>query len=124
MASNSRGVIGRASRSVVAEIDDRLKSLDEQLARHEELLSERERLRAARATLLGESPAGQISQDDIAAYLAEHPGSRPRQIAAALGVTAGRVSAHLFRGKDARFVSRSDGWHLSDGKQRAGRSGR
>jgi len=116
MASDSRGILGRASRSVVSEIDDRLKNLDEQLAGHDELLRERERLRAARATLLGEGPAGQISQDDIAAYLAEHPGSRPRQIAEALGVTAGRVSAHLFRGKDKRFVSRSDGWHLRAGK--------
>ena len=48
--------------------------LNEQLASHEELLAERERLRAARATLLGESPTGQISQEDIAVYLAEHPG--------------------------------------------------
>lgn len=124
MASDSRGVLGRASRSVVAEIDDRLKTLDEQLARHEELLGERERLRAARATLLGEAPAGQISQDDVAAYLADHPGSRPRQIAAALGVTAGRVSAHLFRGKDTRFVSRSDGWHLSERNRGTGKAGR
>jgi DNA-directed RNA polymerase specialized sigma24 family protein len=112
VASNSRGVVGRASRSVVAEIDDRLKNLDEQLATHAELLHERERLRAARATILGEGPAGQISQDDVAAYLAEHPGSRPRQIAQALGVTAGRVSAHLYRAKDTRFVSGGDGWHL------------
>jgi hypothetical protein len=122
VARDSRGAVGRASRSVVAEIDERLKSLDEQLARHEELLSERERLRAARATILGEGPAGQISQDDVAAFLAEHPGSRPRQIAAALGVTAGRVSAHLFRGKDSRFVSRSDGWYLREGKRRAART--
>ena len=114
MAGSSRGVVGRASRSVVAEIDDRLKSLDELLARHEELLGERDRLRAARATLLGESPAGQITQDDVAGFLAEHPGSRPRQIAAALGVSAGRVSAHLFRGKGTRFASREDGWHLVD----------
>ena len=114
MASDSRGVVGRASRSVVSEIDDRLKNLDEHLATHAELLRERERLRAARATILGEGPAGQISQDDVAAYLAEHPGSRPRQIAQALGVTAGRVSAHLYRAKDARFVTESDGWHLRE----------
>jgi len=115
VAEASRGVIGRASRGVVAEIDERLKSLDEQLASHKELMAERDRLRAARATLLGEGPAGQISQDDVAAYLAEHPGSRPRQIAQALGVSAGRVSAHLYRAKTTRFVSRSDGWYLRDG---------
>jgi CRP-like cAMP-binding protein len=112
MADRSSGNLGKASRSVVAEIDGRLKSLDEQLAAHEDLLRERERLRAARATLLGEGPAGQISQDDVAAYIAAHPGARPGEIAEALGVSPGRVSAHLFRGKTSRFVRRGDGWHV------------
>ncbi len=112
MARASRDAIGGDSRGVVAEIDERLKSLDEQLASHEELVAERERLRAARATLLGEGPAGQISQDDVAAYLAEHPGARPGEIAQALRVSSGRVSAHLYRAKTTRFVSRPDGWYL------------
>jgi DNA-binding transcriptional ArsR family regulator len=99
---------------VIAGIDERLEDLNRELASHEELLKERERLRAARATLLGESPVGQITQDDVAAYLAEHPGSRPGEIAKALGVTQGRVSAHLYRAKTTRFVSRSDGWHLRE----------
>ena len=114
MSERSRGVIGRASRGVIAEIDERLKSLDEQLASHEQLLAERNRLRAARSTLLGETHTGQITQDDIADYLAEHPGSKPGQIAQALGVTAGRVSAHLYRAKTTRFVSRADGWYLRE----------
>jgi DNA-directed RNA polymerase specialized sigma24 family protein len=114
LSERSRGVIGRASRGVIAEIDERLKSLDEQLASHEQLLAERNRLRAARSTLLGESPTGQITQDDVAAYLAEHPGSRPGQIADALGVSSGRVSAHLYRAKTTRFVSRDDGWYLRE----------
>jgi DNA-binding MarR family transcriptional regulator len=116
VSGSSRGGIGGAARGVVAQIDQQLKALDQQLESHEQLLAERERLRAARSTLLGEGPAGQITQDDVAAYLAEHPGSRPRQIAEALGVTAGRVSAHLYRAKTTRFVSRSDGWYLRDGK--------
>jgi len=114
VSERSRGVIGRASRGVIAEIDERLKSLDEQLASHEQLLSERERLRAARSTLLGETTTGQISQDAVASYLAEHPGSKPGEIADALGVSSGRVSAHLYRAKTTRFVSRSDGWHLRE----------
>jgi len=114
LSERSRGVIGGASRGVIAEIDERLKSLDEQLASHEQLLAERNRLRAARSTLLGESPTGQISQDDIASYLAEHPGSRPGRIAEDLGVSSGRVSAHLYRAKTTRFVSRSDGWYLRE----------
>jgi DNA-directed RNA polymerase specialized sigma24 family protein len=116
LSERSRGVIGGASRGVVAEIDERLKSLDKQLASHAELLSERDRLRAARATLLGESPTGQITQDQVASYLAEHPGSRSGEIARALGVSSGRVSAHLYRAKETRFESRSDGWYLRDGK--------
>ena len=121
MSGTSRGVIGRASRGVVAEIDERLKTLDAQLSAHEDLVAERDRLRTARATLLGESPAGQISQEDVAAYLAEHPGSRPRQIAEALGVSSGRVSAHLYRAKTTRFVSRSDGWYLREKSAKATR---
>jgi hypothetical protein len=114
LSGRSRGVIGRASRGVVAEIDERLKTLDEQLSAHEELLAERDRLRSARATLLGESPAGQITQDQVAEYLAEHPGAKPGQIADALGVTPGRVSAHLYRAKTTRFLSRRDGWYLRE----------
>ena len=114
MSERSRGVVGRASRGVIAEIDERLKSLEAQLASHEQLLAERNRLRAARSTLLGETHTGQITQDDIAAYLAGHPGARPGQIADALGVTAGRVSAHLYRAKTTRFMSRSDGWYLRE----------
>lgn len=125
MVEASRGVIGQGSRGVVAEIDQRLRTLDEQLAAQEELVAERERLRAARAALLGEGGSStQITQDDVAAYLAEHPGSRPREIAEALGVDSGRVSAHLFRAKHTRFVSRGDGWHLrsENTKDTGGRS--
>jgi hypothetical protein len=111
MAGRSRG-----PRGVVASIDDRLREVESELARHEELLRERQRLLAARSTLLGEGPSGQITQDDVAAYLAEHPGSRPRQIAMALGVTAGRVSAHLSRGKAIRFESRPDGWYVREAR--------
>ncbi len=124
MSDRSRGVLGKASRGVVAEIDERLKTLDEQLAAQVPLRAERERLRAARATLLGEGPAGQVTQDDVATYLVEHPGSRPRQIAEALGVSAGRVSAHLYRAKHTRFVSRNDGWHLRDQPKPPARKGK
>jgi transposase len=120
MSRGSRDILGGASRGVLAEIDERLKTLDEQLAEYEALLGERERLRAARATILGQGPPGQITQDDVAGYLAEHPGSRPREIAAALGVSAGRVSAHLARGKSTRFVSYPDGWRLRDAKPARG----
>ena len=102
---------------MVAEIDEQLSRLDAELAPHERRLAERERLRAARATLLGESPAAQtprISQEDVAAYLEEHPGSRAGEVAKALGVPLTTVSAHLYRGKLTLFVSRGDGWHVRE----------
>lgn len=98
---------------MVAEIDRKLAALDGELARYERLLSERERLQAARSALLGEPHIpGQITQGDVAEYLAGHPGSRAGEIAKALGVPLARVSSHLYRGKQTRFVSRADGWHL------------
>jgi CRP-like cAMP-binding protein len=112
VAKDSRGTSAGASRGVLKEIDTRLSQLDEQLAAHDELLAERDRLRRARATLTGESLTGRISTDDVAAYLAEHPGAKPGEIASALGVASGTVSAHLFRGKRSRFVSRGGAWFL------------
>ena len=117
MADRSRGVLGRASRGVVADIDEKLSVLDGELAGYDSLLAERERLRAARAALTGEGPAGRaprISQDDVAAYLSEHPGSRAGSVADALGVPLSTVSAHLYRGKLTLFVSRADGWHVRE----------
>ena len=121
MADRPRGMLGRASRGVVAEIDEKLSVLDSELAGYQELLAERDRLRAARAALMGEGPAPQISQDDVAAYLAAHPGSRAGAIAKALGVPLARVSSHLYRGKHTRFVSRDRGWYLREPKAKQGR---
>lgn len=96
--------------------------IDEQLARVEReakaLGREREQLLAARAALTGRAGAGpargkRISQDDVAAYLAEHPGSSPSQIAAGLEVPVTNVSTHLYRAKNTRFQRKSDGWYVS-----------
>ncbi len=115
MADRARRELGVASRGVVADIEKQLAVLDGELARYEELLSERERLQAARAALLGEkTTAAQITQGDVAEYLAGHPGSRAGEIAKGLGVPLARVSSHLYRGKHMRFVSREDGWHLRE----------
>jgi hypothetical protein len=119
MADRARG-LGVASRGVVAEIDRKLAALDGELARYQELLSERERLQAARSALLGEPHTpGQITQGDVADYLAGHPGSRAGEIAKALGVPLARVSSHMYRGKHTRFVNRADGWHLRDSDESA-----
>lgn len=110
--------LGRSARSVVREIDQELRSL----ARREKALNqERERLLSARAALTGRAGAGpsrgrRISQEDVAAYLSEHPGSWPAQIADALDVPVTNVSTHLYRGKADRFERRADGWHVHSRK--------
>jgi len=103
-----------AARGVVREIDQELKRLSK---REQALAAERERLLTARAALTGRASVGpaqgrRISQDDIAAFLAEHPGSWPAQIAEALEVPVTNVSAHLYRGKGERFERLKDGWHI------------
>ncbi len=103
---------GGAPRGVLAEIDRRLAQIEAELQGHRALLLERDRLQRARANLLGEPPVAQISQEDVASYLAEHPGARPGEVARALGVSSGTVSAHLFRGKRSRFVSRGGDWYV------------
>ena len=111
---NPRDPQAPAARGVVREIDQELKRLNK---REEALAAERERLLNARAALTGRASVGpargrRISQDDIAAYLAEHPGSWPAQIAEALEVPVTNVSAHLYRGMGERFERLKDGWHI------------
>jgi hypothetical protein len=110
-AGAQRGALG-----VVREIDAQLKSIDQGLSGYEPLVRERERLLAARAALTGERPPSgakaRTSQEEVAAYLAEHPDSRPAEIAAALGVPVTNVSAHLYRGKTTRFERSERGWRL------------
>jgi hypothetical protein len=103
---------------VVAQIDDQLTELDRRLEGYEELVAERRRLVTARRALTGESPPPgpgdkRLSQEQVADYLREHPGSRAGEIAQGLGVSPAMVSAHLFRGKGSRFVRREDGWHVA-----------
>jgi DNA-binding MarR family transcriptional regulator len=110
----SRGV---AARGVLREIDQQLNRLDKE---EKALSDERQQLLAARAALAGKAAAGpargkRISQDDIAAYLTENPGSLPAQVAEALGVPVTNVSTHLYRLKDKRFARRADGWHVLSG---------
>jgi DNA-directed RNA polymerase specialized sigma24 family protein len=106
-------------RGVLAGIEDELDRVNKQLADYDDLLAERRRLLAARAALTGEqgetvgaSGKRRISQDDVAAYLAEHPDSWPAEIAQVLGVPVTNVSAHLHRGKDTRFFRGGSGWQL------------
>jgi DNA-directed RNA polymerase specialized sigma24 family protein len=110
---------GRRSLGVVREIDARLSDLDRELEGYEELVAERERLRRARAQLTGEQlTAKRLSQDELAAYLEKHPGSRGKEIAEALGVPLQTIASHLYRAKHTRFENRPDGWYVRSEPQR------
>lgn len=93
------------------------RQLDRDIKRVEE---ERARLLAARAALDGEAvipreKPRRFSQDDIAAYLAEHPGSTYTEIAEGIGASPINVAAHLSRGqKDARFRNTAGKWNLEE----------
>jgi hypothetical protein len=115
MPESRRGA-GTGARGVVREIDQQLERIERGLSGYEPLLRERDRLLAARTALTGEKPSSlakaRISQDDVAAFLVEHPDSWPADIAAALDVPVTNVSAHLYRGKTTRFERGEDGWRL------------
>ncbi len=108
--------LGRGARGVVRGIDEELERVNRGLSGYDELLRERDRLLAARAALTGTptrgAARGRTSQDDIAAYLSEHPDSWPAEIAEALGVPVTNVSAHLYRGKSTRFERGANGWSV------------
>jgi DNA-directed RNA polymerase specialized sigma24 family protein len=115
--TDKRSRTATGSRSVLAQLDGRLAELDRELERAGELMAERRRLLAARAALTGERvPVGgslvrRVTQDEVAAYLREHPGSRAAGIARELGVPLTNISQHLHRGRETRFERREDGWH-------------
>ncbi len=113
MADRSRGVLGRASRGVVAEIDQKLAELDGKLSPYRPLVAERERLQAARDALTGQGRP-KITREAVAAYLIEHGQSRPGVIAKALGVPVETISTHLYRGKHTLFVSGEKGWDVRE----------
>lgn len=105
----------RGTRGVVREIDEQLNRLNKE---EKAIKSEREALLAARAALTGRAVGKpqtnrRVSGEEIEAYLREHPGSMPRDIAKALGVPATNIATHLNRGKGTRFTRQEDGWAIN-----------
>lgn len=94
----------RPSRGLIAQIDSEIRELDR----------ERARLAAARAALACKRPQ-RISQEEVADYLGEHPGSTYIEIAAGLRSTPRNIAAHLNRGRvSGRFVTEGGKWSLKD----------
>ena len=67
---------------------------------------ERARLIAASAALDRDMPP-RFSQDDVAAYLADHPDSTYTEIADGLGASPTNIAAHLKRGRQAGTFRKS-----------------
>ena len=112
--SSGDGVPSGSARGVVREIDrelDRLEKIERTVAK------ERKLLLSARSALTREGGAGpelrrRVSHNEIAAFLAEHPGSSTAHVAEALQASATSVSTHLQRGKHTRYESRNKRWYL------------
>jgi hypothetical protein len=94
----------KRSRGIRAQIDREIADLD----------NERARLIAARAALDRDRPR-RFSQDDVAAYLADHPDSTYSDVADGLGAAPTNVAAHLKRGRQAgRFRNSAGKWSLEE----------
>jgi hypothetical protein len=109
-----RSSSGRWARSVAREIDQWLSRLHNY---EKALAAERERLLSVRAAVTDEAQpeltrTRRLSQGQVAAYMAQHPGCSPPQIAAALRALPTNVSVHSYRGRNTRYERREDGWYL------------
>lgn len=112
--SIGNGVASGSARSVVREIDRELNRL-EKLERA--VANERRLLLSARSALTrdgdaGPAQRGRVSHNEVAAFLAENPGSSTADVAEALQASGTSVSAHLHRGKYTRYESRNRRWYL------------
>jgi hypothetical protein len=95
---------------------EKLNEVDEQLEPYKELVEKQERLSSALAVLDGgKSIKKRVKWEQIAEYVAEHPGSKPAAIAAALEVPTTNAQSHLLRNEGTVFKRVGDGWETIDG---------
>lgn len=106
--------------SLLAEIEERLEELEDELAKVAPIVYERQRLLLARAQLLGEPPPSaiasgrRVTRADVASVLRSQPGIRAGEIARILDAGQPAISAHLYRGKGRCFHCRGGRWFLID----------
>jgi hypothetical protein len=95
---------------------EKLNEVDEQLEPYNELVEKKERLASALAALDGgQSIKKRVKWEEVAEYVAEHPGSTPAEIAAGLEVPATNAQAHLQRNQGTVFKRTGEGWDVVDG---------
>lgn len=105
-------------------INDAIEQFDQKLEVYDRVKAQRDRLTAARRSLLGvgsrttSGGGARVTQDEVAAKLQEaSPGglSVASLVTAISGSTDGQIRGHLNRGKDERFLKSMNGvWFLRD----------
>ena len=114
--ASKRGVQGGGFGSARRGITRELAEVERELAPYAELAERRERLTRALAALDGGADVKQrVRWEQVADYVAAHPGAMPAEIAAALEVPAANAHAHLSRNEGTVFKRHGDGWHVVDG---------
>ncbi len=109
---DTQGRFFAARRGITRELAD----VEKELAPYDELVERRERLTRALAALDGGAGVKKrVRWEQVAEYVAQHPGAMPTEIAAALEVPAANAHAHLSRNEGTVFARRWDGWHVIDG---------
>lgn len=107
-----RGSFDAARRGITRE----LAHVEKELAPYDELVERRERLARALAALDGAAGTKKrVRWEQVADYVAAHPGAMPAEIAAALEVPAANAHAHLSRNEGTVFERHGDGWHTIAG---------
>jgi hypothetical protein len=115
-----RDGLGAARRGIARELD----AVQKELAPYDELVERRERLTRALAALDGGAGVKKrVRWEEVAEYVAAHPGAMPAEIAAALEVPPANAHAHLSRNEGSVFERRGDGWHAIDGWEAQRRGG-
>jgi hypothetical protein len=115
-----RGGFDAARRGITRELNH----VEKELAPYDELVERRERLARALAALDGGAASKKrVRWEQVAEYVAAHPGAMPAEIAAALEIPAANAHAHLSRNEGSVFERRGDGWHVVEGWEAQRRGG-
>lgn len=101
-------------------LTQQLERVDQELRPYNELVERRERLANALAALdapsqSGQAPKKRVRLHEVAAYVAEHPGVMPAEVAAALEVPRPNIQAHFVRNEGTVFEKDAEGWRVIPG---------
>jgi hypothetical protein len=119
-----RGAQGRGFNAARRGITRELTEVERELTPYDELVERRARLTRALAALDGGTGVKKrVRWEQVAEYVAAHPGAMPTEIAAALEVPAANAHAHLSRNEGSVFERRGDGWHVVEGWEALRRDG-